>query len=60
MLAAPKMPDSGASASVPGLQAEVEPSRAYTRDAASACEKPGRVQAASWAAVTLGIAPMSA
>ena len=59
MLPAPKMPGSGASASVPRSQAEVEPSSAYRRAAASAAETPGLMQAASLAFEAFGIEPMS-
>jgi hypothetical protein len=59
MLLAPKMPGSGASASVPGSQAEREPSSAYSRCAASAWATGDTMQAASLALVTCGIAPMS-
>jgi hypothetical protein len=58
-LPAPKMPGSGASASLPRSQADVEPSSAYKREAASAADSPGLMQAASLAFDAFGIAPMS-
>jgi hypothetical protein len=59
MLPAPKMPGIGASASVPRSHAAVAPSSAYSRDAASACDSPGLMHAASLAFEAFGIEPMS-